>query len=493
MPKRTSPAGPRKLINEAPGFVRNGRVVLAASVPVVYLLSLLFQTHNLPAAENPSPASAATLGPAGGTTPSAESLGVHFVPGSSSMVLIERDGKTYLVDIAERTIQAKDSPTPPSAGTLAHLESSHSSPQDNHLGGKIFAENCANCHGPEGKGGGKMKAPDFTSPAVQAALSDAVVRKTIEDGKTGTAMPAWRGKLSETEINAVAAYVKSLGQGMHSEQGAPGGEATQSAKVYEPADDYIYSLPTGRRLDRHGFYLNFTHRFPFNPTFSGTGSVDTLFGLDGFAIPSFGLRFGITDKLYVSAYRSPSIIDRPIELMVAYHLLDEHNGDPLNATVRASVDGQDNFSKNFTTNLEMIVSKSVTRHGQLYFVPTLSLQNCELLVKSGNLSTSPPDLPGFNTFSLGIGGAVDIRPSVALVAEVIPTLVNGPEIGIHRPAYAFGIQKRVYRHAFTLGFSNNPGTIVSQRAGTRATLVGDPSGDTPSGLFIGFDLMRQIY
>lgn len=54
-----------------------------------------------------------------------------------------------------------------------------------------------------------------------------------------------------------------------------------------------------------------------------------------------------------------------------------------------------------------------------------------------------PNLPGFNTFSLGIGAAVDIRPTVALLAEVIPTLANGRELGIHRPAYAFGIQKKI--------------------------------------------------
>ena len=107
--------------------------------------------------------------------------------------------------------------------------------------------------------------------------------------------------------------------------------------------------------------------------------------------------------------------------------------------------------------------------------------------------TIPPDLPGFNTFVLGIGGAVDIRPTVALVAEGFPTLVNGPELGIHRPAFAFGIQKRVLRHAFTFGFTTSPGTVVSQRAGPRATFLGQPSGDTPGGLFIGFDLMRQIY
>jgi hypothetical protein len=109
------------------------------------------------------------------------------------------------------------------------------------------------------------------------------------------------------------------------------------------------------------------------------------------------------------------------------------------------------------------------------------------------IESPPPDFPGFNTFALGIGGALDVRPTVALVAEVIPTLVNGRDLGIHRPAYAFGIQKKIWRHAFTFGFTNSPGTTVSQRAGTVASYLNSPSADTPSGLFIGFDLTRQIY
>lgn len=32
-----------------------------------------------------------------------------------------------------------------------------------------------------------------------------------------------------------------------------------------------------------------------------------------------------------------------------------------------------------------------------------------------------------------MGAVVDIRPTVALLAEVIPTVVGGPELGIHRP------------------------------------------------------------
>jgi mono/diheme cytochrome c family protein len=460
---------------------------------MVCILSLTLQTQSLQAAPNSSAATTATPDPAGGTVSLAASLGVHFIPGSSSTVLIAREGKTYLVDLAGQTIQLKDSPSPSIPENSTPLESAHPSPQGIQSGTQIFAENCAGCHGASGKGGGPMKTPDFTNPAVQAALSDAMVIKTIRQGKPGTAMPPWGGKLSDAEINAVAAFVRSLGAGKKPEVGAPPGETRQAAKVYTPADDYLFSLPTGRQLDRHGLYLNFTHRFPYTPAFSGTGSGDTLFGLDDFSISSFGLRFGVTDNLSVSAYRSPSLIGRPIELGVAYHFLDEHEGNLLNASVRASVDGQNDFAKNFTTNLELILSRTVARRAQFYLVPTLSLQDRELISKPGTLASIPPNLPGFNTFVLAAGGALDIRPTVALVSEVFPTLVNGPELGIHRPAYAFGIQKRVLHHAFTLGFSNSPGTVVSQRAGTRATFVGQPSADTPGGFFIGFDLMRQIY
>jgi hypothetical protein len=116
-----------------------------------------------------------------------------------------------------------------------------------------------------------------------------------------------------------------------------------------------------------------------------------------------------------------------------------------------------------------------------------------LVQATGFASADILDLPGVNTFSVGVGAAYDIRPTVALIAEVIPTLLNAGELGIHRPAYSFGIQKKLFRHAFTLGLTTSPGTTVSQRAGTRAEFLGEPSADTPGGLFFGFDLMRQIH
>ncbi len=469
------------------------RAAQSAIRPAVCLLLLMFATQNLRAA-NPSAAPAASASPASGTLVLERALGIQFIPGSSSTVLIERDGKTYLVDLAGQTIQEQEAFPAGPQQAAPQLMADHASGAETPAGSKVFAENCAGCHGAAGKGSGMMKTPDFTNPAVQAALPEGSTIKTIRDGKPGTAMPAWQGKLSEAEINAVATFVKSLGQPASKPAGAaPGAGETKMARLYTPADDYVYSLPSGRPLDRHGLYLNFTHRFVYTPAFSGTGSGDTLFGLDNFSISSFGLRFGVTSKLSVSAYRSPSLINRPIELGVAYNFLDEHRGNPFNAAVRLSEDGQNDFDRNFTTNFELISSRSIRDRAQLYLVPTVSIAQRELTEKPGSLASAPPGLPGFNTFSLGVGGALNIRPTVALVSEVIPTLVNGPELGIHRPAFAFGIQKRVLRHVFTLGFSNSPGTIVSQRAGTRATFLDEPTADTPKGLFIGFDLMRQIY
>jgi len=168
----------------------------------------------------------------------------------------------------------------------------------------------------------------------------------------------------------------------------------------------------------------------------------------------------------------------------------------LNFALGVALDGLNDFDRMFSQNIEGIFSKSLTIccvKAQLYFVPTVSFNDRRLFFPATNETSSFPALPGYNAVSLGVGGAIDIRPTVALVAEAIPTVYNGRPLGIHRPAYAFGIQKKIWRHAFTLGFTNSPGTTVSQRAGTDASFLGEPSADTPGGLFIGFDLTRQIY
>ena len=430
-------------------------------------------------------------------SPLATYLGIEFVNDSTSTVLLERDGKRYVVDLVARTVRESQPLAVAHVSRAASAPAAEADRKDPNDGASIFKSNCTMCHGPDGKGIAALKTPDFTDPKVQASLTDQQMIDIITNGKKGTAMPAWRDKLSAQDIRAVQAYVRSLESAKPSQASAlVAAHESAPSKIYQPGDDRLFTLPTGRRLDRHGMYVNFTHRFAYDPAFSGTARGGALLGLDGISISSFGMAYGVTKKLGVSIYRSPTLIGRPIEMMAAYNLLDEHDGQPLNAAVRVSLDGLNDFDRMFSENIEGVFSKSINIHpvkAQIYFVPTVSFNDRRLFSPSSYETSSFPSLPGYNAISIGIGGAIDIRPTAALIAEVIPTVYNGRLLGIHRPAYSLGIQKKIWRHAFTLALTNSPGTTVSQRAGTRATYTGNPNADTPAGLSLGFDLMRQIH
>ena len=77
-----------------------------------------------------------------------------------------------------------------------------------------FARRCAGCHGADGAGrtplGRELTLPDFTKPTTLATMSDERVAAVIADGRPGTKMPAWLGKLAPEEIAALARYVRAF-------------------------------------------------------------------------------------------------------------------------------------------------------------------------------------------------------------------------------------------------------------------------------------------
>jgi cytochrome c oxidase cbb3-type subunit 3 len=79
-------------------------------------------------------------------------------------------------------------------------------------GAKLFADNCAACHGDTGKGNPEVGAPNLTDGIwlYGGKLSD--IEKTIETGRGGV-MPYWSGRLDPVTIKMLAAYVHSLGGG----------------------------------------------------------------------------------------------------------------------------------------------------------------------------------------------------------------------------------------------------------------------------------------
>jgi mono/diheme cytochrome c family protein len=79
----------------------------------------------------------------------------------------------------------------------------------------IYEQRCLDCHGPEGRGDGTRAIslsprPGNLVSAHTSAKSDQELLKIIANGRPHTAMPAWKGRLSEDEQQAVLAYVRSL-------------------------------------------------------------------------------------------------------------------------------------------------------------------------------------------------------------------------------------------------------------------------------------------
>jgi high-affinity iron transporter len=83
----------------------------------------------------------------------------------------------------------------------------------------LFAAQCSLCHGEKGKGDGLAAAmlqpppTNFAAAGYWAKADRAALRKTIHDGKTGTSMTGFGGKLSDAQIDALLKYLEGLGGG----------------------------------------------------------------------------------------------------------------------------------------------------------------------------------------------------------------------------------------------------------------------------------------
>ena len=82
-------------------------------------------------------------------------------------------------------------------------------------GKAVYSDNCAKCHGDDGKGatkmGAKLGARDYSDAAVQAAFTDDQAFKSIKEGMKKdekTLMKA--SELADEDIKASIAYLRTL-------------------------------------------------------------------------------------------------------------------------------------------------------------------------------------------------------------------------------------------------------------------------------------------
>jgi len=74
----------------------------------------------------------------------------------------------------------------------------------------LYSENCAGCHGSQGRGGAAIALAD---PVYLAVADDVVIRKVVANGVHGTAMPAFArnagGMLTDKQIDVITSGMRS--------------------------------------------------------------------------------------------------------------------------------------------------------------------------------------------------------------------------------------------------------------------------------------------
>lgn len=79
-------------------------------------------------------------------------------------------------------------------------------------GKKIFADNCAACHGETGEGNRELGAPNLNNAIWLYGSDTAAIVEGLWNGRNGM-MPAWSTRLDDNTIKALAVYVHTFGGG----------------------------------------------------------------------------------------------------------------------------------------------------------------------------------------------------------------------------------------------------------------------------------------
>ncbi|MBI4887647.1 MAG: hypothetical protein HY824_11190 [Acidobacteria bacterium] len=235
-------------------------------------------------------------------------------------------------------------------------------------------------------------------------------------------------------------------------------------------DFTVVALPTALRLPRYKSSFRVTHRFgrPLGDGSFGDLAAD-FFGLDSGAQIGLEYRFGLTRGTQVGIHRTSN---RTIEFFAERDLMQERDGRPVNMAFLAAIDGTNNFHDSYSPALGVVVSRTLPRIGTVFLQP----------IWVNNANPLPSALvDDNNTFLLGVGTRLRVRPTVYLVGEIIPR-VAGHDPGVSQAS--FGLEKRAGGHVFQLNFSNGIGTTMGQIA---------RGGTAKDDWYLGFNISRKFF
>jgi hypothetical protein len=236
-------------------------------------------------------------------------------------------------------------------------------------------------------------------------------------------------------------------------------------------DFRVINLPTTLPLPAHKSNFELTHRFNGNLRRGDLGDqLGNVFGIDEGATIGFEYRYAPIRRLELVAFRTS--FDKTIDFYTKYDVIHQSKDMPLSFSPILSIEGGNNFKDRYAPSVGVTISRQIDDHAALYVVPMWSHNVGSLLNAALGLTQ--------NTFVVGFGGRLRIRPTVYLSAEVSPRVAGyAPNVN----EFGFAIEKRAGAHVFQLNFTNSSGTTFAQTAG----------GGQPGLLLLGFNLTRKFF
>lgn len=234
-------------------------------------------------------------------------------------------------------------------------------------------------------------------------------------------------------------------------------------------DYVVVNLPTTARLPRHKLVFRLTHRFARGLSEGDFGDLlADFFGFDGGAQIGIDLRFGLFRATQLGVYRTS---DRTTSFFVAQGLLREGKA-PVSLQADLALEGQDNFSEEYSPRIGLTLSRRLGERAALYVSPAF-VGNTNLFDAAGGDDSS---------LVLGLGARLRLAGRTSLLAEYHPRIAGFD--GDNPALVAFGIEHTVGGHAFQLNVSNDLGTTPAQIARGQ---------QGKEDWFIGFNLARKFW
>jgi len=117
----------------------------------------------------------------------------------------------------------------------------------------LYGQNCAGCHGAQGKGGAAIA---LANPVFLAIADDAAIRRTTANGVPGTPMPAFAqsagGMLTDKQIDALVRGIRSWTKPDALGNATPPPYAAQAGNEQRGADAYRTYCSSCHGADGHG-------------------------------------------------------------------------------------------------------------------------------------------------------------------------------------------------------------------------------------------------